>query len=168
METGNVLERLDVPLVLCVGTSAEQLAAIAEATQGRAAVLYLPDQRALRTALDTTIAEAPPLLTAHPVVECGGLRLDPGSRSATWHGAPLALSAREFDLLSALAGEPGRVWTFAELTTHVWGRPYVGDTQAVVSAVKRLRRQLRAAPADLGVESVRGVGYRVAVPGGSH
>ncbi|OLR91723.1 winged helix-turn-helix domain-containing protein [Actinokineospora bangkokensis] len=167
METGEVMERVDTPLVLCVGTSAEQLAAVAAATGGRAAVLYLPDQRALRDALDAALAP-PPLPAAHRVVECAGLRLDTGTRAASWLGVALALSAREFDLLVALAGEVGRVWTFAELTTHVWGRPYVGDAQAVVSAVKRLRRQLRALPDELAVESVRGVGYRLRVPAGSH
>ncbi|HVK25139.1 MAG TPA: helix-turn-helix domain-containing protein, partial [Actinokineospora sp.] len=79
------------------------------------------------------------------------------------YGDVLSLSSRDFDLLYALAGDPGRVWAFAELTTHVWGRPYVGDTQAVVSAVKRLRRSLRAGAPGVQVESVRGVGYRVTV-----
>ena len=45
--------------------------------------------------------------------------------------------------------------------THVWGRPYLGDTDAVVSAVKRLRRQMRQVTGAVLVESVRGVGYRI-------
>ncbi len=165
-----MLGSIDTPLVLCVGTSAEQLAAVAAATGGRAAVLYLPDAGALRSALDSApraLVRAAP----HRVVEHGALRLDADLRETTWRGTAVQLSSREFDLLYALAGDPGRVWSFADLTTHVWGRPYVGDTQAVGSAVKRLRRQLRAGAPGVGVESVRGVGYRLtldAVPLPSH
>ncbi|HEY0639846.1 MAG TPA: winged helix-turn-helix domain-containing protein, partial [Pseudonocardiaceae bacterium] len=100
---------------------------------------------------------------AHRVVECGKLRLDADLREAGWCGTTFPLSAREFDLLFALTCDPGRVWTFAELTTHVWNRPYLGDTDAVVSAVKRLRRQIREITDSVLVESVRGVGYRLVV-----
>lgn len=167
MDTRSVLEALDMPVVLCVGTSADEIAAIARATRGRVAVLYLPDVASLRTALD---GPAPPAdvaveeqIPAHRIVEFGKLRLDADLREAAWRGNPFPLSAREFDLLFALTRDPGRVWTFAELTTHVWERPYLGDIEAVVSAVKRLRRQLRAGAPGVHVESVRGVGYRLAV-----
>ncbi|WP_175482749.1 winged helix-turn-helix domain-containing protein [Actinokineospora iranica] len=160
MDAVDVFGRFDPPLILCVGTSADELAAVAAATGGRAAVLYLPDTGALRTAL---AAMPSPRAAAHRVVEHGKLRLDADLREATWRGGAVPLSSREFDLLFALAADPGRVWSFAELTTHVWGRPYVGDTQAVGSAVKRLRRQLREVASEVRVESVRGVGYRLTV-----
>ncbi|HEU5474995.1 MAG TPA: winged helix-turn-helix domain-containing protein [Actinophytocola sp.] len=168
MDARGVLDTINVPLVLCVGTSADEIAAIARATGGRVAVLYLPDTNSLRAALSgpELIPSAPPLsdpIPTHRVVEFGKLRLDADLREATWRGSPVPLSAREFDLLFALTRDPGRVWTFAELTTHVWERPYLGDIEAVVSAVKRLRRQLRAAAPGALVESVRGVGYRLVV-----
>ena len=148
--------------MVCVGTTADQLAAIAEAGGGRFALLYVPDAQALRSALTTQLP------SAHRVVECGALRMDADQREATWRAAHLPLSARDFDLLFTLAGDPGRVWSFADLTQHVWGRTYVGDSQAVVSAVKRLRRTLRDAAPGVEVESVRGVGYRLAVLPASH
>jgi two-component system response regulator MtrA len=178
VDARSMLETLDIPLVLCVGTSAEEVAAITRATGGRLAVLYLPDTDSLRSAVVTpdrigavgrsgiagitAIAADEPIPT-HRVVEFGKLRLDADLREATWRGSQVPLSAREFDLLFALTRDPGRVWTFAELTTHVWERPYLGDIEAVVSAVKRLRRQLRAAAPGVLVESVRGVGYRLVV-----
>ncbi len=176
MDARSMLETLNIPLVLCVGTSAEEVAAITRATGGRLAVLYLPDSASLRSALVAppdrlsaggmsgiagVVVEEP--IPTHRVVEFGKLRLDADLREATWRGSQVALSAREFDLLFALTRDPGRVWTFAELTTHVWERPYLGDIEAVVSAVKRLRRQLRAAAPGVLVESVRGVGYRLVV-----
>lgn len=166
MDGRNVLDTLNLPIVLCVGTSAEEIAAITRATGGRIAVLYLPDAASLRAALGPpelapVAVEAP--IPTHRIVEFGKLRLDADLREATWRGSQVPLSAREFDLLFALTRDPGRVWTFAELTTHVWERPYLGDIEAVVSAVKRLRRQLRAAAPGVQVESVRGVGYRLVV-----
>ena len=165
MDARSVLDTVNGPLVLCVGTSAEEIAAIARATGGRLAVLYLPDAASLRSAFATTVV-APVVeeaIPTHRVVEFGKLRLDADLREATWRGSTVPLSAREFDLLFALTRDPGRVWTFAELTTHVWERPYLGDIEAVVSAVKRLRRQLRAAAPGVAVDSVRGVGYRLVV-----
>jgi len=166
VDARGVLDSLNVPLVLCVGTSAEEIAAITRATGGRIAVLYLPDTASLRTAVGSleavpdTVEEPIP---THRIVEFGKLRLDADLRETLWRGSPVPLSAREFDLLFALTRDPGRVWTFAELTTHVWERPYLGDIEAVVSAVKRLRRQLRSSAPGVQVESVRGVGYRLVV-----
>jgi two-component system, OmpR family, response regulator MtrA len=166
VDTRGVLETINVPLVLCIGTGAEEIAAITRATGGRLAVLYLPDTAALRAALAAPDVVPSPVeepIPTHRIVEFGKLRLDADLREATWRGSPVPLSAREFDLLFALTRDPGRVWTFAELTTHVWERPYLGDIEAVVSAVKRLRRQLRASAPGVQVESVRGVGYRLVV-----
>ncbi|BCB80196.1 hypothetical protein Pflav_066060 [Phytohabitans flavus] len=44
----------------------------------------------------------------------------------------------------------------------MWGGAYLGDTSILHSAIKRLRRKLRAAPEGPSVETVRGVGYRLA------
>lgn len=158
------------PTVLCVGTTTEQFAAMAEASDGSMVMLYLPDPESVLRLFSadqplTELSGVPEQAgaPAHRVVECGKLRLDADLREASWHGSSLPLSAREFDLLYALARDPGRVWTFAELTTHVWNRPYLGDTDAVVSAVKRLRRQVREVTGAVLVESVRGVGYRLVI-----
>jgi two-component system response regulator MtrA len=170
MDSRFVLGLLAGPTVLCVGTTTKQFAALAEANDGSMLMLYLPDsESALRLlAGDPSVPSVPSSpepaeVPAPRIVECGTLRLDPDRREATWQGSRLPLSGREFDLLYALCCDPGRVWTFAELTTHVWSRPYLGDTDAVVSAVKRLRRQMRQATGSVLVESVRGMGYRVVV-----
>lgn len=176
MDSHSVMGLLAGPTVLCIGTSTEQFAALAEASDGSTVMLYLPDPETARRLLGSeptmSVAPAVPVLPAmrepaeapaHRVVECGKLRLDADLREAAWCGMLLPLSAREFDLLFALTCDPGRVWTFAELTTHVWSRPYLGDTDAVVSAVKRLRRQIRDVTDSVLVESVRGVGYRLVV-----
>jgi two-component system, OmpR family, response regulator MtrA len=170
VQSRSVLELLAGPLVLCVGTSTEHFSAVAEATGGQVMMLYLPDAESVRKLLSGEPGEQPvpaireqSELPAHRVVECGKLRIDADLREATWQGSQIPLSAREFDLLFALAFDPGRVWTFAELTTRVWNRAYLGDTDAVVSAVKRLRRQVKDVTSSVAIESVRGVGYRLVV-----
>ncbi|MFC8796090.1 winged helix-turn-helix domain-containing protein [Promicromonospora sp. NPDC057138] len=103
---------------------------------------------------------APP--TLDPLV-AGPLLVDLAGREVTALGRRVYLSAREFDLLATLALEAGRVWSFAELTARVWQLPYLGDSDPVTSAVKRLRKRL-APVRDVEVASVRGVGYRLRVP----
>ncbi|SKC61098.1 winged helix-turn-helix domain-containing protein [Krasilnikoviella flava] len=93
----------------------------------------------------------------------GALEVDLGAREATARGTPVHLSMREFDLLVTLASAPDRVWSFAELTRTVWRTGYLGDSDPVTSAVKRLRKRLRVVP-ELRVMSVRGIGYRLLVP----
>lgn len=102
---------------------------------------------------------APP--TLDPLV-AGPLLVDLAGREVTALGRRVYLSAREFDLLATLALEAGRVWSFAELTARVWQLPYLGDSDPVTSAVKRLRKRL-APVRDVEVASVRGVGYRLRV-----
>jgi DNA-binding response OmpR family regulator len=93
----------------------------------------------------------------------GPLHVDLSTREVTARGIRIHLSRREFDLLVALAFDAGRVWSFEELTHLVWRTGFLGDTDPVASAVKRLRKRLLAVPG-LEVASVRGVGYRLLVP----
>lgn len=152
MDSHSVLGLLTGPTVLCIGTTTEQFAALAEASDGSMVMLYLPDsQSAMR------------LLTSDPAVAAVPAIRRPAEAPAHRVCTPLHLSAREFDLLFALSCDPGRVWTFAELTTQVWSRPYLGDTDAVVSAVKRLRSQVKQVTGSVLIESIRGVGYRMVV-----
>jgi DNA-binding response OmpR family regulator len=53
------------------------------------------------------------------------------------------------------------VWTYERLFAAVWGGAYLGDNAILHSAVKRLRRKLRAADGRVEIETVRGVGYRL-------
>ena len=179
MTVRSLLDQLPAPLVLCVGVSSEHLPALAEATGGRAVLLFAPTAdrvgELLTGMLPGAVAGvvAPAVaagdgeaLPAHRVAECGELRLDADVREATWGGQLIPLPSREFDVLFALTRDPGRVWTFADLTTQVWKRPYLGDAEAVVSAVKRLRRQVRAVTPEVQIASIRGLGFRLVVSAG--
>jgi two-component system OmpR family response regulator len=87
----------------------------------------------------------------------GPLTLDPERRAVTVDGAPVTLTATEFDLLAHLLGRPGRVFTREELLAAVWGYAPAAGTRTVDVHVAQVRAKLGLS-ADL-IRTVRGVGY---------
>ncbi len=94
------------------------------------------------------------------VMSVGELAIDPVTRRVTLDGVPIHLSAKEFSLLQALAAEPTRVFTKAELLRDVWGYLSIGNTRTLDAHACRLRKKL-AGSARPWVVNVRGVGYRL-------
>lgn len=75
-------------------------------------------------------------------------------------GKPLELSVREFDILTFLAAEPGKVFSREQLMENVWGYEYYGDLRAVDVAIRRLREKLEDQPAQPRyIITKRGFGY---------
>ena len=90
-----------------------------------------------------------------------GLELDAGSRQVTRAGSPVALTAREFDLLWFLASNPRRVFSRGHLMDRVWGHSPALDTGTVTVHIRRLREKLELDPArPTHLQTVWGVGYR--------
>lgn len=90
------------------------------------------------------------------------LCLDRSSHEATLHGRPLALTAREFDLLWHLITHPERVYSRAQLLDQVWGYGHQGYEHTVNSHINRLRSKIEADPSHPEyVVTVWGVGYRL-------
>lgn len=153
-------------LVLCVGVDPSDGLGIAQATGGRAVIVMVTDAAAARDVLDRTNSGPPAPDEPRPhshLVESGPLALDLDRHRARWQGREFELHGLEFDLMTTLASDPGRVWTFEELTARVWSHSYLGDPSAVSSAVKRLRRRLREQQVAVEIESVRGIGFRLCV-----
>jgi len=95
-------------------------------------------------------------------IEVGGLRVDPRRREATVNDRRLDLRPREFDLLVALARDPGIVLTRDALLEDVWGTDFPGETRTVDVHVAEVRKQL--APDGPPIETMRGLGYRLVPP----
>ena len=92
----------------------------------------------------------------------GSLHLDAEAREVSVDGAPVELTRTEFDLLSALAGRPGRAWSRLELVTRMQGYDYEGYERTVDAHVKNLRKKLGDDPrAPRFVGTVPGVGYKL-------
>ena len=100
---------------------------------------------------------------AHPrQLRIGTLKVDLGSREVHVRGRPVALTAKEFGLLAALAREPTRVRTSDELLREVWRYPGDCRTRTVQSHAYRLRHKLSEAGAEQPfVVTVWGVGIRL-------
>ncbi|MEA2023934.1 MAG: response regulator transcription factor [Actinomycetota bacterium] len=98
-------------------------------------------------------------------ITVGSLTLDEATRVVTVDGAPIDLTALEFDLLGALAASPGRVYSRGQLIEKVWGWDFFGDERLVDVHVRKIRQKIGDDPVDPRfIATVRGVGYRFVDP----
>ena len=75
----------------------------------------------------------------------------------------IELRRMEFLLLEKLLSYPGRIFTRAQLMDDLWGYDSKSDPRTVDTHIRRLREKLRDVE-DIRLQTVRGVGYRAAVP----
>jgi DNA-binding response OmpR family regulator len=95
----------------------------------------------------------------------GDLTVDQDRREVRVAGAEVELSALEFDILAALTGSPGRVFSRRQLLERVWGYDFFGDERVVDVHIRNLRRALGDdADAPRWIGTVRGVGYKFLAP----
>lgn len=92
----------------------------------------------------------------------GDLELNNDGREVSVAGTLISLTRTQFDILAALAREPGVVFTRPQLISAVWGPSWVGDEHLVDVHIGHLRRKL-GDQANMGryVRTVRGIGYRM-------
>jgi len=98
------------------------------------------------------------------VLRAGPIVIDVRTREVRVCDRPVELSAKEYQLLVTLAGEPTRVFTREELLRSVWGRETFGHTRTLDSHASRLRRKLCGDRENKLVVNVWGVGYALCDP----
>jgi two-component system, OmpR family, response regulator len=90
-----------------------------------------------------------------------GLRIDPTKRTVTRHGDSVATTFVEFEILTALARSPGRVFTRDMLLARVWGDSAYRDPRTIDVHIRHLREKIEVDPKEPEyLFTVRGVGYR--------
>lgn len=89
----------------------------------------------------------------------GSVVLDPGRREVTVGGSPIALTAREFDVLALLMAHAETVLTRERIAHEALGYDYVGDTNNVDVHIAHLRAKIEDAGGARIIQTVRGVGY---------
>ena len=97
----------------------------------------------------------------------GPLELDRERHEVRVNGSPVALTRKEYELLRLLMDHPRAAFDRDQLLERVWGYDYAGETRTVDVHVRTLRQKLGEAASC--IETVRGVGYRLAAewsPGG--
>ncbi len=94
---------------------------------------------------------------AEPLIEHGGLVLDPARREAKFRGEPVTLSAREFAVIEILLSRPGVVFSRGRLEDKLYGWGEETGSNTIEVYIHLLRRKLGAE----FIRNVRGVGYTV-------
>lgn len=97
---------------------------------------------------------------ASPLLSCGQVTLDTRTGRASVAGMALPLTAHEYRLLAYLMHRPGQVVSRTEINEHLYAQDADRDSNTIEVFVARLRRKL---PAGM-IETVRGLGYRLAAP----
>ncbi len=116
--------------------------------------------RELVARLEATLRRAAPE-EEESVIRADGLEVDLAAHRVRRDGEEVHLTPIEFDLLRALARNPGRLLTHRALLEQVWGPAYGDDTQVLRAHIANLRRKIE--PADESPRHIRtepGVGYR--------
>lgn len=122
-------------------------AGVASGTAGNAA--------AIPPAGDSAQAAVPSPAT----LTVGSIALDPDRREVTVGGSPIALTAREFDVLALLMAHAETVLTRERIAHEALGYEYVGDTNNVDVHIAHLRAKIEDAGSARIIQTVRGVGY---------
>ena len=92
----------------------------------------------------------------------GDLELNPIERRVTRNGKEIPLTLKEFGLLEYFMRHPNQVVNREDLLNHLWDFNYVGFSNVVDVHVKNLRRKLGDGSRGSVLETVRGIGYRLA------
>lgn len=111
---------------------------------------------AIPPAGDSTQASA---LPSPATLAVGSVALDPDRREVTVAGSPIALTAREFDVLALLMAHAETVLTRERIAHEALGYEYVGDTNNVDVHIAHLRAKIEDAGGARIIQTVRGVGY---------
>ena len=94
-------------------------------------------------------------------MEFQGMTIDSRNRLVWMDDVQVELTGKEFDLLSFLAANKGKVFTKKQIYTHVWADDYAFDDSNIMSFISKLRKKIEPDPEKpFYILTVRGVGYR--------
>ncbi|MGE0785879.1 MAG: winged-helix domain-containing protein [Sandaracinaceae bacterium] len=149
----------DVPVLLAVSVGALHRIQPQDAIDDLVLVPYVPVELYVRIRRAEWRASE---FESAERIKVGRVMLDVAGHQASVEGRAVALTQQEFALLRFLASHRGRVFSRQQLLERVWGVDYYGGTRTVDIHVRRLRMKL--GPEAVPLETVRGVGYKMAAP----
>jgi DNA-binding response OmpR family regulator len=156
----------DVPVIVATARDDEQemVATLDAGADDYVVKPYSADQ--LEARMRAVLRRSRPETEEAPIV-VGSLVVDPGRHLAALDGEPVELTKLEFDLLAYLAARAGRVVSKRQLMADVWNQPYGGADKTLEVHLSWLRRKLGESAAEPRyLTTVRGVGVKLAAPGG--
>jgi len=95
-------------------------------------------------------------------LKVGDIELDPSERTVSREGKEVPLTLKEFGLLEYFMRHPNKVVNREDLLTHLWDFNYDGFSNVVDVHIKNLRRKLGGTNGEPLLETVRGIGYKLA------
>jgi DNA-binding response OmpR family regulator len=154
----------DLPVVMltALGDEADRVVGLSWGADDYVTKPFSPRELVLRvqSVLRRTSRAAEAVSGDAEVLRDGDLVVDVARRVARLGGADLALTVREFDLLTFLMRNPGRAFRRGDLLEAVWGWTF-GDQSTVTVHMRRLREKIENDPAaPRRIVTVWGVGYR--------
>ena len=151
----------DTPLIVLSG-DADRLQRIRLLGRGGDDVVEKPfAYQELRARIGAVLRRSPATRRGRRLLRAGPVVIDVRSREVRVGEHRIKLSATEYELLLALAGDPHRVFTREELLRSVWGLDTFGRTRTLDSHASRLPRKLCHGGEEKLVVNVLGVGYRL-------
>jgi len=100
------------------------------------------------------------VLDVDDTIEAGDIVIEPSQLRVHVAGSPVRLRLKEFQLLLALAKEPGRLMSRQRLAEEVWGYDHLTSSRTIDVHIRRLRQAVEDPSAFTYVHTVHGVGYR--------
>jgi DNA-binding response OmpR family regulator len=94
-------------------------------------------------------------------ITTGNLELDRNAHAIRTPRAEVALNPKEYDLLELLLSRPGHLFPREEIVERVWHHRYLSSSRTLDVHVRRLRAKLEQVGAEVALQTVRGVGYRL-------
>ena len=156
-----IRSRSNLPVILLTarGEESDRIVGLELGADDYVTKPFSPRELAVR--VKTVLRRAAPAAAPGECISFSGVALDGASRLVTKDGEPLALTAREFDLLWFLVSHPHRVFSRDQLMERVWGHTPALDTGTVTVHMRRLREKVENDPAHPShLQTVWGVGYR--------
>jgi DNA-binding response OmpR family regulator len=109
----------------------------------------------------TVLRRSTPVLEQPTLISIGALMIDPLKHEVQLHNRSIDLTPSEFNILLALAAQPGRAFSRMELLDAAQGESYAGYERSIDVHIKNLRQKLGDEPRDpTYILTVYGVGYK--------
>jgi DNA-binding response OmpR family regulator len=157
-----IRSRSELPVIMLTarGEEADRIVGLEIGADDYVTKPFSPRELAAR--VRTVLRRSTPPAETEERVSFGDVELDSGTREVRKAGTELRLTAKEFDLLWFLAGNPRRVFGRDQLMSRVWGYEAALDTGTVTVHMRRLREKVEDDPSSpRHLQTVWGVGYRL-------
>ena len=154
--------RSELPVILLTarGEEADRIVGLELGADDYVTKPFSPRELAVR--VRAVLRRSAPSQDAAARLSFGDVEIDTRTRDVHKAGTELRLTAKEFDLLAFLAGNPRRVFGRDQLMSRVWGYEAALDTGTVTVHVRRLREKIETNPSEpTHLQTVWGVGYRL-------